>query len=65
MPTGKNPRRLMELVATPCSYSDVHATAHLTNPSIPTIHACDGNSDTFYHSVTVNEDEEHDPFITI
>ena len=40
----------MDLVKKPCSESDVTATQHLPDPLRDKIDACDGNTDTFYHS---------------
>ena len=55
----------MELVKKPCSISDINATEHLTNTHVTRdkIHACDGNTDSFYHSI--EKTEERNPFITI
>ena len=53
------------LVTIPCSRSDIMATQHLTSPLRDTIHACDGNTDTFYHSEQVQSGETHSPFFTI
>ena len=41
----------MELVKKPCSDSDVTATQHLAKPLRDKIHACDGDTETFYHSI--------------
>ena len=41
----------MELVTKPCTDSDVIAAAHLKTPLRPKKHACDENTDTFYHSL--------------
>ena len=54
-----------EVVNIPCSRSDITATQHLTDPLRDTVHACDGDTDTFYHSEQVAESETHSPFFTI
>ena len=54
----------MDLLKKPCSVSDVTATEHLTNPLRHKIHACDGDTDTFYHSQWV-EGVNSSPFFTL
>ena len=54
----------MELVKKPCSVSDVTATEHLTNPLRDKIHACDGDTSTFYHSQWT-EGVNSSPFFTL
>ena len=49
----------------PCSRSDIRATQHLTSPLRDSIHACDGNTDTFYHSEQVKSGRTHSPFFTV
>ena len=57
---------LKELVKRPCSDSDVTATAHLDNEEkFKLSKACDGNTNTFYHSKQVDSSERHSPFFTI
>ena len=55
----------MELVQIPCSRDDITATPHLTSPLRDSVHACDGNTDSFYHSVQVQSWEKASPFFTI
>ena len=54
-----------EMVKKPCMASDIIATAHLTSPYRPHTDACDGNMDSFYHSVQVESWETQSPFLTI
>ena len=49
----------------PCSRSDVDATQHLESPLRDTIHACDGDTDTFYHSEHPESGTRHSPFFTV
>ena len=60
--TTKNRRDvLMELVKKPCSPDHVTASPHFTDPLRDKVHACDGDTNTFYYS----EENETDPFLTI
>ena len=54
----------MELVKKPCSISDITATQHLISPLRDKIHACDGDTSTFYHSV-YDQGEDASPFFTL
>ena len=57
---------LRELVTTPCSDTDINATPHLPTPLRDTVHACDGNTDSFYHSVHLDPaDISYNPFFMI
>ena len=66
-PSSGRPKNsvLMELVKKPCLISDINATEHLTNARVTRdkIHACDGNTSTFYHSIENTGDRN--PFFTI
>ena len=53
----------MELVKKPCLKSDVTATQHLTSPLKQEIDACDGDTDTFYHSI--ENTDERNPFLAV
>lgn len=53
----------MNLVKKPCSESDVTATQHLPDPLRDKIDACDGNTDTFYHSK--DDIGEKNPHLTL
>ena len=52
-------------VPIPCSRSDIDATQHLMSPLRGSTHACDGDTDTFYHSVQVESGRRHSPYFTI
>ena len=54
-----------ELVQIPCSRDDITATQHLTSPLRDSVHACDGNTDSFYHSEQVESWEKASPFFTV
>ena len=56
---------LKQLVKIPCSETDVNATPHLTTPLRDIKHACDGNTDSFYHSEQVGYWQRHSPFLTV
>ena len=50
----------------PCTNSDISATPHLASPLRDITHACDGNTDSFYHSVHKDDSARtYSPFFTI
>ena len=49
----------------PCSRSDIDATQHFESPLRDTIHACDGDTDTFYHSEQPPSGTMRNPFFTV
>ena len=54
---------LIELVKKPCSISEVTATENFENPPRERTDACDGDTETFYHS---NQSiGERNPFLTV
>ena len=52
-------------VPIPCSRSDIDATEHLMSPLRDSIHACDGDTDSFYHSVAADSGRRHSPYFTV
>ena len=54
---------LTELVKKPCSDSHVTATQHFINLLRVKTDACDGDTDTFYHSI--EEPQERNPNLTL
>ena len=59
---GTLPVQIRDLVTKPCPRSSITATQHMTSPLRDTVHACDGDTGTFYHSV---EKQAASPFFTI